>query len=367
MLSKIVTILCVKIGIYDPYLDTLGGGEKYMLTAAACLSEKHKLYIFWDNSEILKQAHERFGINIDRLCITENIFSANISFIHRLISSKKFDAIFYLSDGSIPFLLCKKLYIHFQFPVEWVNGKSAENKLKISRSTAIICNSNFTKRYIDRKFGVSSKIIYPPASGEFPDIGQNNKKEKVILSVGRFALLAEGITFKKQERMIDMFKIMCKKGLKDWKLILIISCRNDDLHKMLFLQEKIKGYPIKLLVNVTISNLQKYYANSSIYWHAAGFGEDLVNHPELAEHFGISTVQAMEQGTVPIVFNAGGQPEIVSSDQDGIVWITEEDCIKWTMKLIENNRLRESFSLAAREKAINFSINRFCNEINNLF
>lgn len=366
MLSKVVTILSVIIGIYDPYLDTLGGGEKYMLTAAECLSEKHDLYIFWDNSEILDQAHERFGINIDRLSITENIFSTKINFIHRFISSKKFDAIFYLSDGSIPFV-ASKLFLHFQFPVEWVNGKSAWNRLKISLTTTIICNSIFTKQYIDKIYGVSSNLIYPPASGEFSDTGQNKKKEKIILSVGRFALLAQGRTFKKQERMIEMFKVMCNKGLKDWKLLLIVSCRNDDLQKMSFLLENIKKYPIKILVNVTNRDLQKYYLNSSIYWHATGFGEDLLNHPELAEHFGIATVQAMEQGTVPVVFNAGGQPEIVSSGHDGFVWITEEECIKWTMELIHNNRLRESFALAAREKAVKFSINRFCDEINNLF
>ena len=40
----------MKIGVYDPYLDDVGGGEKYMLTTAECLSNDHDVTIFWDNN-----------------------------------------------------------------------------------------------------------------------------------------------------------------------------------------------------------------------------------------------------------------------------------------------------------------------------
>ena len=43
-------------------------------------------------------------------------------------------------------------------------------------------------------------------------------------------------------------------------------------------------------------------------------GEDAERHPERFEHFGISVVEAMAAGAVPLVFGAAGPGEIV---QDG--------------------------------------------------
>ena len=36
----------MKIGIFDPYLDDLGGGEKYMMKIAQCLGKNHDVSIF---------------------------------------------------------------------------------------------------------------------------------------------------------------------------------------------------------------------------------------------------------------------------------------------------------------------------------
>src|SRR3972149_574156 len=42
----------MKIGFFSPYLDTFGGGERYILTLASHLSKNHSVDIFWDNSTI---------------------------------------------------------------------------------------------------------------------------------------------------------------------------------------------------------------------------------------------------------------------------------------------------------------------------
>ena len=36
----------MRIGIFDPYLDTLSGGEKYMLSIASCLVQEYEVFIF---------------------------------------------------------------------------------------------------------------------------------------------------------------------------------------------------------------------------------------------------------------------------------------------------------------------------------
>jgi hypothetical protein len=39
----------MKIGIYSPYLDTVGGGEKYMLTIAEGFSKENNVDVFLDS------------------------------------------------------------------------------------------------------------------------------------------------------------------------------------------------------------------------------------------------------------------------------------------------------------------------------
>ena len=76
------------------------------------------------------------------------------------------------------------------------------------------------------------------------------------------------------------------------------------------------------------------YAQSSLYWHATGFGVDAERHPERLEHFGISTVEAMMYGVVPLVVPAGGQSEIVTDGVNGRHWTTVAELVGATRSLI---------------------------------
>lgn len=354
----------MKIGIFDPYLDTLGGGEKYMLTAASCLAEKHEVFIFWDN-DILPAAHDRFGIQTEKLNLTKNIFSPKTSLWERVMESMKYDRIFYLSDGSIPVIFPKKLFLHFQFPVEWVSGKSLPNKLKMQHVNGVICNSEFTKKYIDQAFGIESVVIYPPCTSS-KSHGAIVKKENLILTVGRFSKISENETFKRHELMIEAFKDFSKKE-KAWKFILVISFKKEDEPEIKKLRESIGNYPIIIEENLENQKLKELYKKAKIYWHAAGFGIELTQHPELAEHFGIATVQAMEQGAVPVVINAGGQQEIITNGKDGLLWDSKEELISYTQSLVNDSKKWNALSANARKRSGFFSEEAFCKKIQEIF
>jgi glycosyltransferase involved in cell wall biosynthesis len=358
----------VRIGIYNPYLDTLGGGEKYMLTAASCLSQSHEISVFWDSDDILKTAEKKFNINLSKVFLARNIFSLDTSLIKRLIDTRAYDAIFFLSDGSIPLVSCD-LYVHFQFPVEWINVDSFVMQQKIKKIKKIICNSLYTKKYIDLKFKKDSILVYPPTyfKSDFPTVNLENKKN-YILSVGRYNKFTNGTSFKKQELMISVFKEMIdKKKLKDWKLHLVISYAQKDLENIQKIKDSVKNYPIEILENVSHDTLQEEYSQAKIYWHAAGFGEDLITHPQRAEHFGITTVEAMINGAVPVVIDAGGQKETVADGQNGYLWISTDDLINKTVALIEDNTLMQRLSKKAVKDAHHFSTDKFCENINKVF
>lgn len=348
----------MKFGIYDPYLDDIGGGEKYMMTIAECLSVNHDVDVFWDNPEDLNKINLRFGIDISRIKTAKNIFK--LGFIEKQKFSRKYDCIIVLSDGSIPVLASKKTYLHIQQPLLHV-GLSIKDKLKLKKINKVFCNSIFTKEFIDEKFGVKSELLYPPVNV----YGMGKNKENIIMHVGRFRVVqVNSSDYKKQNVMITAFKEMVDKGLKGWKFIVAVSLENEDNPEFLKMKANAKGYPIEFLINSSNKKLWEVGKKAKIYWHASGYGENLVSNPELAEHFGISTVEAMGVGAVPVVINAGGQKEIVESGIDGYLWNTLDELKDYTLELIENKKLIEEMSTKAFEKSKkfdkeNFKINLF--------
>lgn len=348
----------MRIGLYDPYLDTLGGGERYILTAAACLAQKYDVRIFWDDNSCLDKAEKKFNLDLSKVKTEKNVFTTNNSFLQRLSVTMKYDLVIFMSDGSIPFLFSKKNILLFQFPVNWIDGQSPVTKLKLKRIEKIICYTDFVKRYLDKTFTVSSTVIYPPV-----DQIKGDKKENIILSVGRFT---KAMNAKKQEVLVNTFKRMCDQGLKEWKLVLAGSYLPEDKDFLKEIEKLSQGYPIKIAANAPYETLTNYYKKSKIYWHAAGFGEDLVKHPERAEHFGITTVESMAAGCIPIVINSGGQKEIVTNKKSGFLWDTLDELESRTVQIISDDQLRQEISQNAILRANDFNKEKFCRHIHSL-
>ena len=349
----------MKIGIYDPYLDDMGGGEKYMLTVAACLSNDHDVTLFWDNPEDLTRVNQRFTVDISKINLASNIFSPEVSSIKRILESRAYDVLIVLSDGSIPFVLSKKLFIHVQQPIPGAKT-NIKTKFKLGRVNKIFCNSYFSKSFVDKQLGTDSQVIYPPVELH----PKKTKKENIILHVGRFRVRNIGTSdYKKQNVMIEVFKKMVKDGLKNWKFVLAVSVNQGDESSFEELKKKAPRSSIEFFVNKTNDELWDFYSKAKIYWHASGFGENLEEHPEFAEHFGISTVEAMGGGAVPVVINAGGQKEIVEDNVSGFLWNTLSELEEKTMLLVGEDKILETMSKEAVKRAKDFAGNRFCEEI----
>lgn len=353
----------MRIGIYDPYLDDLGGGEKYMMTIAECLSKQHRVDVFWDKKEDVENITKRFPLDLSQVHLVPNIFSSQFSTFQRLLGTRVYDAIIFLSDGSFPLVASKKLFVHIQQPLASMQTTSLLDKLKLARVNVFFCNSEYTKSFIDKKFSLKTTILYPPVTL----YAKKGRKENIVLHVGRFRVknVSNG-DYKKQGIMIEAFKEMVNHGLKDWKFVLATSIQETDKKAFAQMQETAKGYPIEFLVNKPNDVLWKVYSKAKIYWHASGFGEDLVAHPEFAEHFGISTVEAMGAGAVPVVINAGGQKEIVQDGQNGFVWDTLKELEDKTRMLIKDTKLLSTLSQKAQVTAQKYSDEKFCEAVQQL-
>jgi len=351
----------MKIGIFDPYLDTLGGGERYMLTLAECLSKSNKVFVFWNDHSIIEKAEKKFGLDLKNVKMTKNVFS-NTTKIYRFFATFGYDRIILLSDGSIPVLPAKKTFVHFQAPLKEENVMST-TKAKLKAIKAIIVNSYYTKKYIDQAFSRNSTVIYPPV--EVDKFSNTKKKENIILTVGRYSRIPGG-DFKKHTEMIKAFKDLVDAGLKGWKFHMVISHLPRDEEKVQGLINTVGNYPIKIVTKASNEEIIDLYEKSKIYWHAAGYGEDLHKNPDHAEHFGIAIVEAIAAGAVPVVFGAGGLKEIVEKGDVGRVWNNLNELKVITNELISNELLRREFIARGTKEAGFYSKDRFCKEVTEL-
>lgn len=349
----------MRIGLFDPYLDTLGGGERYILSIASVLAPNHKVSVFWDDNDILAKASDKFNLPLERVSTEKNIFSPYVSTTTRLLSSLFYDLIFYISDGSIPTLLSRSVIPILQYPVKGHEANGIKAGIKLMNTKCILCYSDFIKGFLIKKYQKPVQVLYPPVK----KIPQRLKKEKIILSVGRFT---KGKNTKKQEFLIDFF-LSHKLHFQGWKLVLIGSAIMDDRDYLTGLQKKIgKNDAVEIVADASYAVLSRYYAKARIYWHAAGFGEDTQIHPERAEHFGISVVEAMSAGSVPVVYGAGGPKEIVTDNQNGFLFTDSNELFDKTKLLMTDARIWQRLSDAAIVRADDFSPDKFSSRLLNL-
>jgi glycosyltransferase involved in cell wall biosynthesis len=105
--------------------------------------------------------------------------------------------------------------------------------------------------------------------------------------------------------------------------------------------------------------VEELFATSSVFWVATGLGEDDQQAPWVFEHFGITTVEAMAAGCVPVVIDKAGQREIVRHGTDGYRWTTLDELEAWTRQLAGDDGLRDRLATAAVERAGAFSEEAF--------
>ncbi|MCK5567467.1 MAG: glycosyltransferase [Actinomycetia bacterium] len=178
--------------------------------------------------------------------------------------------------------------------------------------------------------------------------GGKNKKQKVILSVGRF--FPEHHNKKQYELAATFIKMIEKypKDMKGYTLYLVGGVSDIAGHREYVesIRKLVVGYPIEVLANVPFERLAGLFRKASIFWHASGLGEDENAHPEKFEHFGITTVEAMSAGCIPVVINKGGQKEIITEGVDGFFFDGLQELSDISLKIIrgevESGKIREN-------------------------
>lgn len=333
----------MRAAIYSPYLDTLGGGERYTLTFASILLKNGwNVDVSWKNQAIKKKIERRFGLDLKDMRVVSDIKRG-----------EGYDLCFWVSDGSIPILHSRNNILHFQFPFKGIGGRNLLNKMKFFRINHVVVNSAFTKRFIDSEYGIDSEILYPPIdTKKFTKV----KKQNIILCTGRFSQLTQS---KRQDILIKVFNKLLKNKFHGWKLIFAGGSEIGADIYLKSLKKMIKTDAIKLIENPSFNDLRSLYSKAKIFWSASGFDIDEEKNPMKVEHFGITTVEAMAAGCVCLVYSAGGAKEIVENERNGYLWHNTKELESLTQKLIYDKRLQENISKMAEIDSKKYDISRF--------
>jgi glycosyltransferase involved in cell wall biosynthesis len=191
------------------------------------------------------------------------------------------------------------------------------------------------------------------------------QKKKTILSVARFEV--EGT--KRQREMIETFlklKQEFPKITKDWTFILVggSGSKNPYLSKLENIIAQNADNTIQLKVNIPMEELKSLYRESTIFWHLCGLTHE---DPSEIEHFGMTTVEAMQNKVVPIVYDGGGLREIVDHGINGFRVKSKAELLDYSLRLFQNDKLVRELGENAQKKSHDFSRPKFEERIHAFF
>ena len=367
----------MRIAVYSPYIPKhRGGGEKHFFDVVKVLAKHHQV------SVALPAA---FGntISSNQAKLWQNKYESllgeplgNVNWIPSPLGTAgnpvatwwwthQFDAIYFATDGSLFLSGAKTNLLHLQVP--YTQSLSLIDRLKLSSWNRINTNSEFTKNLIEKAWKIKVPfVLYPSVDVSMLSKAAFDQKQKVVLNVGRFF---RQLHSKRQDVLVKMWQQLLTEyptQAAGWKLVMIGSVEDESYFSEVKLLAK--DYPIEFITEVSRDELVAWYQKASLYWHATGYGADQETEPEKMEHFGISTVEAMAAGCVPMVYAAGGQLEVLGHLQPACGWLTQSEAVAKTAKLMtaQQNKTAEFLRLQSESQvqAQNFSPEKFESTLN---
>lgn len=218
----------------------------------------------------------------------------------------------------------------------------------------VMVNSTWTFNHIQHLWGGAPAIVYPPCGSmtTFRAFSLDARAPRA-LSISQYR------PEKNQLLQLQALQVLLSTHAeamatthKDFKLVLLGSCRNDDdLARVETLKEQSIDLGVAdrvdFVVNASFTELQQYLATASIGIHT------MYN-----EHFGISIVEMMAAGLVVVANNSGGPAADIVRNGTGYLALTADEYAAKMWTILEQNAQDVT---ALRERARN-SADRFSDD-----
>ena len=170
----------------------------------------------------------------------------------------------------------------------------------------LLTNSSFSRNVIRRYIQSDALIIYPPVEvDDYLKVSKNLDREDAVISISRFS----------PEKNLHLIPFIAKQ-LPEISFYVVGSVRGfrsvEYYNRILTLIKKMALKNVKLYPNASYEKKLEILSRCKVFLHLMPY-----------EHFGISVVEGMASGCIPVVHKSGGQwLDIVSQGKFGVGYDT---------------------------------------------
>lgn len=381
-----------KIAVFIPTLQALAGAERYTLSLTHALRNITRnsqidiisTNIFSDHASLYdipttEEIKSKLGIDLGDINFryipldyksAEGIWRENN---HKIATiSAEYDLFINCQQNLYPSKAAKSIFVcHFphrpleNLQITFSSQYKRHLKYMFCRSYDLyISNSNYTKHWLLKYWNkINSRkisILAPPVLPLKERTSLFSKKKNIIMTCGRID---------PEKKLLEMAMIFHhhKKEFGDYEFHIAGTLYENEPSFMQYFKKleqiAVQNKSIVLHPNISFSELILLYKTAKIYWHGMGYQEDLETNPIKTEHFGISIVEAMTYGCVPVVHNSGGQAQIVGNAGLNTAWQTEKEAVSIIKNLIQNKNELKTQAKRAIEKSRQYAEEEFINNL----
>jgi alpha-1,2-mannosyltransferase len=199
--------------------------------------------------------------------------------------------------------------------------------------------SDFTRGFVAKMWGRTSRTVYPPCPVDaYSEFGRVQSRENLVITVGRI------VPEKRFHLFVELARLVPKTRF------VIIGSLPDQASRYYELLTRTSPQNVRFVLS-PLRRAKELLGRAMAYVHCAE-----------NEHFGITIVEAMAAGCVPIVHDSGGPREIVV-DNVGFRWRDLPEAARHITSLADNDQLRRRLSEAASARSKQFRPEVFESEL----
>ena len=360
----------MNVGVFHPALNICGGAEWVAVNIINSLKKAdHKITLLTNEKVNQEKIMRMFGqrVNIDSQIIfpfeifsTTDLHNVYSDFIRSFVLKSKCEFLIdTYSNAILP--ATDATYIHFPFfkriptrantisrlknlyyfPYGKYEKQAAKNPRRI-----IFANSKFTKAAIKETLDIEANLLYPPISRQFlengPSVAERHRKNTVVT----VARIARGKNLLIIPYIAKLTKNISFSIVGIYQSAEVLNSLRESI-KRLGVSER-----VRIITNVSRNNLKQMLDRSKIFLHTS-----------IGEHFGVSIVEAMARGCIPVVHDSGGPRETVPKH---FRYASPEEASEKIKNAIEEwspSQARKAIEIASRFNEESFS-RRFLETIN---
>jgi len=209
-------------------------------------------------------------------------------------------------------------------------------KSLMEHSAVVLANSHFTKNCLDKVVDAETSVLYPPVDVE-GIIGlaeTSGERRNAVVTISHI----------RRDKRLELIPEIAKK-VEEAEFLVIGHIHDSDYHGELLQAVEDMGVEERVSFETGLDRggLLRSIVEAKVYLHTMPY-----------EHFGISPVEAMAAGLVPVVHRSGGPYLDVLDGKQGEYgyWYEEvQDAAERITRLLGDERLRESLSEKCVERS----------------